>query len=330
MIKINKNLLIFLSLAIGLSMGILAVLTKFIPLFIDHTVYYCQHLGSFFSMEFPHQISLTVIGLFGIVLAVTAIRLMWLFIEIHLLKRKLIRYSSKKFQLKSIIKRHSLQNKVYLIENSRTFAFCFGILNPKIYISTHLLSLMTEKEIEAVILHEKYHLDHRDSLTMLIATVLQHLFPFFPLLSDLVRNYKIEREIEADHQAIQTLGNAQPVTTVLKKLLCIPTLTLPTVSALAEYETLRPRIKAIIGEQYSYVQFSKLKMIISFSAVVVIISMLVVPVHAMEIHNPKQDVMMVCLQGEGCVTACTGKNAVTPYTVPYSTDNASHPYSTAQ
>ncbi len=254
----------------------------------------------------------------------------WLFIEVHLLKRQLIQYSSKKFQLNRLLQQYNLQNKVYLIENNRTFAFCFGILNPKIYISTNLLSLMNEKEIEAVLLHEKYHLKHRDSLTMLIATVLQHLFPFFPLFSDLIRNYKIEREIAADQQAIQTLGTAQPVTAVLKKLLCIPTLTLPTVSALAEYETLRPRIKAIVGEQYSYIRFSKAKMLISFSAVVVIISMLVVPVHAMEIHNHKQDVMMVCLQSGGCVTACTDKNASTPYTVPYSTDNASHPYSVAK
>lgn len=330
MIKINKNLLIFLSLAVGLGISVLAVITKFIPLFINHTVYYCQRLGSFFSMEFPHQISLAVIGFFTIVFIVTVIRLIWLFVEVHLLKRKLIRYSRKKIPLSNLIKRHNLQNKVYLIENEQIFAFCFGILHPKIYISTHLLSLMSENEIEAVLLHEKYHLDNRDSLIMLIATVVQHLFPFFPLLSDLVRNYKIEREIEADHQVVQTLASAQPVTAVLKKLLCIPTLTLPTAVALAEHETLRPRIKAIIGEKYSYIRFSKAKMFISFFAFVVIISMLVVPVHAMEVHNHKQDVMMVCLQSGGCITACTDKNAITPYTVPYSSDNASHPYSVAK
>lgn len=317
-------------LASILGASVLFVLSKFLPLFVAHTVYYCQHIVGFFSMEFPQQISLMIIGFFSLMFIIAIVKLFQMFIEVHFLKRKLVRYSNNKYHLKSLLVKHKMQDLVFVIEGERAFAFCFGLFYPKVYISTKLLSLLDERETEAVLLHEKCHLNNKDSLIMLLATILQHLFPFFPVLSDLLRNYKIGREIDADNEAIAILGNTQPVSSVLKKLLCVPTVTVATASAIADYESLRPRIKAIIGEKYTYNRYSKWKIITSLLAVLVLISMIVVPVHAMEIHNHQQDVMMVCLQGEGCVTSCTSKNAVRPYQVHYSSDYASHPYSTAQ
>jgi beta-lactamase regulating signal transducer with metallopeptidase domain len=37
---------------------------------------------------------------------------------------------------------------------------------------------MSKEELEVILRHEKYHLEHRDGLTLLLATVVESLFPF--------------------------------------------------------------------------------------------------------------------------------------------------------
>ena len=90
---------------------------------------------------------------------------------------------------------------------------------PKIYISTGLLSHLTKKELEAVLRHEQYHLENHDTFTMIVASVAHSLFPFFPLVSDLINKYRIDREIRADKFAVSKIGDQYPLVSVLKNFL---------------------------------------------------------------------------------------------------------------
>ena len=89
------------------------------------------------------------------------------------------------------------------IQSEKPFAFCFGIRSPKIYVSSALISLFTKDEFETILCHEKHHLESRDALTLLVAHMVESLFPFFPLLSDLIMAYRTEREMLADRAATQ-------------------------------------------------------------------------------------------------------------------------------
>ena len=71
-----------------------------------------------------------------------------------------------------------LHNKVTLLDQTKPLAFCLGVLNPKIYISTGLVEMMNSEELKVIMKHEKYHLDNRDSLVFIVATIIESLFPF--------------------------------------------------------------------------------------------------------------------------------------------------------
>ena len=150
---------------------------------------------------------------------------------------------------------------------------------------------------------------------MLLASIIQSLFPFFPLVSDLLRHYRIDREIAADQEAIEELGNPIPVISVLKKLLFIPTISLATASAIADFDTLEPRIKALINNDRSYKTFSIKNAFISLLSLMVFAIIILSPiqVQAVTLQNQKNDSMMVCLQGNACATWCKEHNTVVPY-----------------
>jgi len=237
--------------------------------------------------------------LFFAFLLIATIKLLTIYIKVQLSRKKLLRNCKSNTSFTMILENLQLTKKTYLIENEKQFAFCLGIRKPKIYISTALLSILNEREIEAVLRHERYHLHNRDTLIMLIASIGQSLLPFFPLLSDLLHNYRIEREIRADAKAIQGLGDEKPLISVLKKLLTTPAYATVTVSAIADHDTLEPRIQALIKRDSHFKKFKVKHIFISLVSVFIMIIITLTPVQAMEIHHKGEDAMMLCPNNEG-------------------------------
>src|SRR3989344_2565960 len=303
MIRINKNLIAFAGLISLLGVSTLIVLQKLIP-FAKHTSYYCQSLVNSFSMPISHYVGAIPFVLLFIFSAVAAIKLFIILIKAQFLKRNLIKKSRTDPSFSALLEKLQLTNKTYLVESNKQFAFCLGIRTPKIYISTALTSLLSIQEVEVVLRHERYHLENRDSLTMIIASIGESLLPFFPLLSDFLHNYRIEREIEADKEAVRGLGNSYPLISVLKKLLTTPSLATMTVSAIADEDTLESRIKALVKKDYRFKEFKAKHIIISlFSAFIMSVIMLA-PVQAVEVHRQGQDIMMICPHGSLCISEC--------------------------
>ena len=177
--------------------------------------------------------------------------------------------------------------------------------------------MMNKQELKAVLLHERYHLKNKDSVIMLLASLLKLLFPFFPVVSDLLTQYKINREIEADKETIRVLGNSLPIISVLKKLLAFPSPTFANATAIADYVTLEPRIKALLKQNNNSRKVKVSNMIISFLSIVLLGAFVITPVHAVAMHMPKQDAMMLCLQDDACATWCKEHNTVVPYSGNY-------------
>jgi len=287
MVKISNNLFVFSGLIFLLGISSFVFLQKFLPL-VSHTVYYCQSFVNSLSTPIPYYLGAIPFLLFSVFLCITVIKLSVIYVKVRFLRKNLIRSLKLNTSFVALLKKLQLDRKTYLIESKKHFAFCLGIRNPRIYLSTGLVDILTTKELETVLHHERYHLNNRDTLTMLIASIGESLLPFFPLLSDFLTNFRIEREIKADAEVIRGLGDEKPLISVLKKLLKAPSYTAVTASAIANHDTLEPRIRALVKKEIYFQKFKTKHILMSLFSVLVMSIITIVPVQAFEIHHEEK------------------------------------------
>lgn len=324
MIKPSKYLLVFSSLFVLLGTGLFVSSQKFLPILLQHTVYYCQSALNSFSMRIPGGIGAFLTGMLLLLIGFAVTKLLVSYVKVISFRKKLHGRTQPNVAFNQLISTLGLRSKAFLVKNSKPFAFCHGIRHPKIYISTALFEMMNASELAVILRHEKYHLEHKDPFIMLFAEIAKSLFPFFPLLSDLIHNYRIEREIKADHQATHNLGNSKPLVSVLKKLLlCEPIGQYAFAPAFADHETLEMRIRALVNKDCYLMKFNLLNVFISILTVGVFMILVIAPVKAIEMHKEDSDAMMVCLQNDSCATWCRENKTVVPYS---KAPNASYPH----
>lgn len=332
MIRINKNLALFSGLLFLLGASLLFTLQKFSPL-IGHVTYYCQSLLIDANMiPIPYYLSIIPFMVLFIVLAISFIKFFVLSLKVQFLKLKLKGNMIVDRETNKLIKRLGLKDQAILVKSNKQFAFCLGLKSPKIYISTGLISQLSEKEIEAVLRHEQYHLENHDTFTMIIASVAHSLFPFFPSLGDLINKYRVEREIQADKFAVRKVGDSYPLVSALRKLLTLPNFETVAVAAIADKDTLEPRIYSLLNKTYTSHKFKLRHAIITFFSAFIFGAVIVLPVHAQEIHHEEHEVMMLCSAGGECMRSCTSNENLTklyseiPVTKKISEPNSSQPY----
>jgi len=327
MIKPSKYLLTFFGIFVLLGLSLLASSQKFLPLFLQHTVYYCESFLQSFSIQIPQSFGAFLLGFLALLVSFTLIKFVATYIKVTLFRNKLNQKLHKHKQFDQIVQKLDLSRKAFLVNDDRLFAFCHGIRHPGIYLSSGLFSIVNVNELEAILLHEKHHLEHKDALILLVAELTQSLFPFFPILSDLIHNYRTDRELSADHEVIQKMNDPAPLISILKKLLVaepIPQFVLA--PALADHETLEVRIKALTKKEIRFIKFGLLNVLVSVISIGVFVILTIAPVQAIEMHQHDSDVMMVCLQNDKCATWCKENQSVTPFS---KAPNASYPHTPA-
>lgn len=322
--RLNHNLLRFTGLFLLLSLMVLATSGKYLPLLLTHTLYYCQSLISSFSFRLPGYSGVILLTLLLCLLTVSAGKLVVTFIRVQILRKKLTSQITSSGTFRQLLKKTGLGGNAFLVKDNEPFAYCFGIKHPQIYISTTLASRLTQRELTTVLLHEKYHLENRDTLTMFVASMVESLFPFFPLISDLINRFRLDREIRADQVAVAGIGQTRPLVSVLKKFILFEPPHLPAfASTLAESDTLEIRINALLKRNVSYKKFSRVKLAVSVLSSLVLTGLFIAPVRAVELHHHEGKVMMVCLQDSECTAWCKAHSSVQPYTSPV---NTSYPH----
>ena len=101
--------------------------------------------------------------------------------------------------LRWVMKKHNLKrNSVLVVSDGKLTAYTIGLLHPKIVISHSLIQKCTKQQLEAVVLHELYHLKSHHVLWLLISRLISSLFFFIPLVEYLARQLKTEFELAAD------------------------------------------------------------------------------------------------------------------------------------
>ncbi len=99
-----------------------------------------------------------------------------------------------------------LAGRLRLCDHHRQFAFCHGLLSPKVCISRGLLQALDADALHAVLAHEAHHLRRRDPLRSVLSAVLAAAAFPLPVVADLRRVYLAAREIEADQAAARAAG----------------------------------------------------------------------------------------------------------------------------
>lgn len=304
--SLNKNLALFSGLFLLIGALLLFTIQKFSPL-IGHVAYYCQSLLIDSNMiPVPNYLSIVPFAFLFIILATSIVKFLILNIKGQFLKFKLRSNAIADQSTNMLIKRLGLQDKVVLVKSDKQFAFCLGVRNPKIYFSTELSFQLSIKELEAVLRHEQYHLEKHDTFIMILASVVRSLFPFFPLIGDLIKKYRIDREIEADKFAIKAMGEQYALISALKKLLVFPTIGTVAQASIADQDTLEPRIYSLVKKPYYRRQFKLRHLFITLLSTLILVVIITVPVYAQELHHEDHDVLMFCTD-ETCMNSCMSK-----------------------
>jgi Zn-dependent protease with chaperone function len=97
-------------------------------------------------------------------------------------------------------------HQVVVLPTATLLAFCFGLLTPRIYISTGLVQALTDRELQAVLLHEDHHRRRRDPLRTLLADVLATIFFFLPVVAEWRNFFLTAAELAADRYTARIAG----------------------------------------------------------------------------------------------------------------------------
>lgn len=92
--------------------------------------------------------------------------------------------------------------RLVLLRSERPFAFCHGLLRPRVAVSTGLLERLDADEEEAVVWHEAVHARGREPLKCLVARLCTETFFWLPALRGLLDRYLLVKELAADRAAV--------------------------------------------------------------------------------------------------------------------------------
>src|SRR3989442_12030280 len=99
-----------------------------------------------------------------------------------------------------------LEGRIDVVVDGRPFSFCYWFFRPRICLSTELARRLDREELRAVLLHERYHLRHRDPLRLVVARYFAAGLYVIPVVDELLGFYALEKEIAADEDAVREAG----------------------------------------------------------------------------------------------------------------------------
>jgi len=112
-----------------------------------------------------------------------------------------------------------LGGRIDVVTDERPFSFCYWFLRPRICLSTALVERLDPDELRAVLYHERYHLRQRDPLRQIVARYFAAGQYVVPVVDELLSFHTLQKEIEADQEAVRASGDVRSLASALYKLL---------------------------------------------------------------------------------------------------------------
>ncbi len=207
-------------------------------------------------MEIINLCQKTFAAVTPFVMIFTIILLLFGFITllVQFIKTKLYlqRRLSKKIPLPLRVKRMAsdlnLIGKVDIVKDDAKFSFCYGLIKPRICISSSLMQSISDNQLQVVLLHESYHVKNYDPLKIILGQSISVMFFFIPVIGEIQRYHLFSKEIVADEMAIKNV-NRHSLISVLSKILSADLPRFSGVATLANLEDLEKRILILSGKE---------------------------------------------------------------------------------
>lgn len=122
-------------------------------------------------------------------------------------------------RLRAVAEPLGVATRIDLVADDRPFSFTYWFARPRVCVSTGLVQRLREDELRAVLVHERYHLRHRDPLRLVVARYFAAGLYVVPLVDDLVAHYAVLKEVAADDEAVRADGTVRHLARALYKLM---------------------------------------------------------------------------------------------------------------
>lgn len=159
-----------------------------------------------------------------------------------------------------------LSPHIVVLRTDMPLAFCFGLLRPRICLSTGLMEALADLELQAVLLHEDHHRRHYDPLRTLLVDVISLTLFFLPITRELRNMFILSAELEADRYAARRLGRPSLAGALYKLLSHPPDERFPQtvgLSGLSLTDAHHIRIAELLGDPTPPQRFSLRSLIVS-------------------------------------------------------------------
>lgn len=290
----NKTHVLLLSLSAIIFSALISIFIKTFPLIFAQAIYICQQTLAY-AIEFHHStpflllLFLSVIFIIGLVVFMVQIFQTKLYITKILAKKVML---PKK--VTSIAGSVDLQNTIDVIEDRNFVAFSYGFFRPRICLSTSLVTQLTKNELQAVLLHESYHLKSYDPLRLIVGKTLSLMFFFIPILKDIHAHYAFSKEVAADEIVIKN-SCRHSLISALTAFLSQPNPNMIGVAAFVSVNDLERRVLHLTNQQKGLsVKLSKINASFSLGIVLLLFFFLNVSIHTLAANNSAMNSYFIC------------------------------------
>lgn len=107
---------------------------------------------------------------------------------------------------------------IVAIKDDVPAAFTFGLINPKIFLSSGLLGLLGRSELLAVFYHELHHKKNLDPLRLFIVRFITNAFYYIPAIGVYARTFAAKNEFNADAHAADKINDPLSLASAIAKV----------------------------------------------------------------------------------------------------------------
>jgi Zn-dependent protease with chaperone function len=140
--------------------------------------------------------------------------------------------------------RVGIAQPVVLVAGPGVFSGCVGLWRPRIVVSETLVAALTPRQLEAILWHERYHLERRDPLRLLVGRAVRDGLSWLPVIGALERHFELLVELAADRQAVAMQRDPSGLAGALGRLLAAPKV--PSAVAVAGISQTAARIDSLL------------------------------------------------------------------------------------
>jgi Zn-dependent protease with chaperone function len=102
-----------------------------------------------------------------------------------------------------------------MVDVSAPFSYVYHALRPRVVVSRGLLAALSDRQLRAVLEHERYHVLNLDPLKLALTRATRAALFTLPVLETLQRRYLVDRELAADRRAVNAYGREAVVGALL-------------------------------------------------------------------------------------------------------------------